>query len=577
MIPTLALLAGSLLAVPQERPADASLQPLSHAELSGELRALAQAHPERCALETLGLSRAGRPIEVLRIGAPDGERARPAILLVAGLEGPFAYTSSLALHHARELCGGELDGARAELLATTTIYVVPRANLDACEARFETPRRERRGSGHGVDRDRDGRGGEDDVADLDGDGIVAWMRILDEEGTFIPDPADARVLVPAERAKGERGRWKLLPEGRDDDGDGEVGEDPPLDAEVNRNFPHAFEEHTPRAGLFATDEPETQALCDFVLAHPEIALVVAYGELMNLVKDPKTAPEGGRGRGRLPPREVLAEDGPWLAELGRRYREASGNQAKGSEDDAGTFQGWAYHHRGLVTLAITPFEIPLEEPKGTPERRGPRSRSAQESAEAGPAEDAAETPATPAAKPGPDARRLAWLESQGVEGAFLDWTPFEHPELGPVELGGWAPYARLEPPPAQHAPLAQAHFDFFVSLGALLPRPRLVEVRARELAPGLVELTGTLRNDALLPLETAAARRARTVRPVRISPELPSGARILAGPPFELVRGLGGVGARRELRWLVQSPPEGLGLALDSDFARGTVQAEVTR
>lgn len=574
MLPTLAPLALVLLSVPQEEPANAPLRPRSHAELSDELRALARAHPELCALESIGLSRAGRSIEVLRIGAAEPEAARPAILLVAGLEGPFAYTSSLALHHARELCAGGAEGALGELLATTTIYVAARANPDACEARLETLRLERRGSGHGVDQDRDGRDGEDDVADLDGDGIVAWMRVLDPEGDLELDPADPRVLVKAERSKGERGRWKLLREGRDDDGDGEVGEDPALDAEVNRNFPHAFEEHTARAGLFATDEPETKALCDFVIAHPQIVLVVAYGELMNLAKDPKTAPEGGRGRGRLPPREVLAEDGPWLAELGRRYREASGNKAKGSEDDAGTFQGWAYHHRGLVTLAITPFEIPLEEAKGSSERRTTRPRDGEggEPSEAAPAEDAAS-----AAKPGEDARRLAWLEAQGVVGAHLPWTPFEHPELGPVEIGGWAPYVRVEPPPAQQARIAAGHFEFFTSLGALLPRPRLVEVRARELASELHELTGTVLNDALLPLETAAARRARTQRPARISPDLPQGARILAGAPFELVRELSGVGARRELRWLVQAPAGSLGLALDCDLARETVRAEVVR
>lgn len=589
MIPPLLLAAA--LCGPGEPQA---LESLPHAELSRALRELRDAHPELCELLAVGHSRAGRPIEALRIRAGTEDDGRPAILLVAGLEGPMAYTSALALHHAQGLLAGhgESEDIRA-LLEGTTLYILPRANPDACEARHGAPLAERRASGQGFDTDRDGRLGEDDVSDVDGDGIVAWMRYEDPEGTWIEDPTDPRVLVEATRASGQRGRWKLVREGLDDDGDGAIGEDALLDAEVNRNFPHAFEEHTPRAGLFATSEPESRALCDFVLAHPEIALVVCYGETMNVAKDPRAAPEGGRGtRGRLPPREVLAEDAVWLGELGRRYREVTGNRAQGSEDDAGTFQGWAYHHRGLATLAIRPFEIPLpgerparagrtpaaptpEAPEGEP----PPSEAAPETA---PGEVPATEPppqAPPAQKPSDDARRLAWLAAQGVTDAHLGWTPFEHPDLGPIEIGGLRPYAFSEPPAALGAQLAEKHLGFLVSLGPLLARPRLVEVRARELAPGLVELGAVLENGALLPLETAAGRRARARRPARVDLLLPEGARIVAGPPFELVRELAGVGGRRELRWLVRgAAPADLALALDSDHAgRARARAEESR
>src|SRR5690606_32922390 len=146
-------------------------------------------HTNLCELVPVGTSRDGRAIEALRIGTQDEQGGRPAILVVAALEGPMAYTSALALHHARELTGGYgSNESITALLDRTTVYVIPRANPDACEARQETPLAERRATGHGVDNDRDGRNGEDDVADVDGDGVVAWMRYEDPEGTWIVDP-----------------------------------------------------------------------------------------------------------------------------------------------------------------------------------------------------------------------------------------------------------------------------------------------------------------------------------------------------------------------------------------------------
>ncbi|MCK6445455.1 MAG: hypothetical protein L6Q99_03605 [Planctomycetes bacterium] len=544
-----------------QAPAD-TFEPLDHARLSERLRALAASFEARCELAPLGKSRAGREIWYLRIGAKPAERARPAVLVVANLEGPELFSSSIALALAERAARAEDDAARG-FLANTTLFVIPRLDVDAAEARFARPLAEALASGHGVDDDRDGREGEDPPADIDGDGRITTLRVLDPEGEWLEDPHDARVLVRADRTKGERGRFKLWPEGRDLDRDERVAEDAPQDAWLNVNFPQGWKEHDAHAGLFATDEPGARALCDFVLAHSEIAAVVTLGGLDDLVEKPPIA-KGGDGI----PQGWMENDAHLLAEVGKRYAEVTGNKAKGTRDVAGSFQGWAYAQRGLWVFAANPWDLPLEAPKA------PSDEVRKDEAAAEPAPPDAEKAKKPAREPSEDAKRLKWIDATGESARFVAWRPFSHPELGPVEVGGFAPFARVEPPLAERAAIAAKHADFVLSLGALLPRVAVVEFTARALGADVWEVRAALENPSFLPLSSAAARRNSAVRPARVTLELRDGDVLLAGSRRELVRELEGSGGRREFRWLVRTQtPRALALEVDTDHA-GLVRRE---
>jgi len=52
----------------------------------------------------------------------------------------------------------------------------------------------------------------------------------------------------------------------------------------------------------------------------------------------------------------------------------------------------------------------------------------------------------------------------------VNWTPSTHPALGTVEIGGFRPYATVNPPPAKIADLAAGHAKFVVYLTSLFPR-----------------------------------------------------------------------------------------------------------
>ena len=86
----------------------------------------------------------------------------------------------------------------------------------------------------------DDREDEDGAEDLDGNGIITMMRVKDPEGEWLPLEGEPRLMKKADPAKGEKGIFKLYPEGLDNDGDGQYNEDGPGGVNVGVNFPHLF-------------------------------------------------------------------------------------------------------------------------------------------------------------------------------------------------------------------------------------------------------------------------------------------------------------------------------------------------
>ena len=572
----------------QDASPSPALELRNHAQLASELKAIAGAHADLVQVLKLGDSRGGRAIEALRIagaGAVEDE-ARPAILVVANLDGARVYSSAVALQHARALAERYASDEKVKaFLDSTKVFVVPRANPDAAEARFTTLRIEQHASGPGVDDDRDGRMGEDPPADLNGDGIVSWIRVKDPDGEWREDPTDPRALVKADRNKGERGVYLLWPEGRDADHDERVAEDAALDARVDKNFPGGWEQHAQDAGVFPTDEPETRALCDFVLGHPELALVVVYDGQDSLVGEVKGVADDAPNVKRIPPEGVLESDAKLLNELGKRYRKATEGEVKAEGGDKGTFSRWCYEQRGLLALSAALWDIPLEEKKkdekkedNQEEEQGENEGAVGAGDEEKPAQAAAEAEKKPdeaqkaeekpegdekkkdkkddEPKPSDDAKRLKWIDAAGAGEAwrFVPWTPFEHTELGPVEIGGLAPFARLEPPATESGAIAQKHLDWFLTLGELLPRVQIAECTRERLGEGLQRVTAVIQNDSYLPLLSRSARRTETIRPAKVRLVLPEAGKRVGGNVQEFCTDLPGSGGRAEYKWLVQGP-----------------------
>jgi hypothetical protein len=556
-------------------PGAASAPLLDHRQLQIAMARIATEHPELVSILPVGTSRGNRKIDALRLSAGERAPGRPAILLVANIDGPAAWTASIALSHAQKLAANYASDAKTKaLLDTTTLYIVPRAAPDAAEARFVEPLHEAQASGRGIDNDRDGRFGEDGPSDVNEDGLVLVLRVLDPEGEWLEDPADARALVRADRAKGQHGRFKRWVEGRDSDKDELVGEDSEFDAVVNRNFAARWVEHDPASGLFATDEPEVRALCDFILAHKDIALVVTYGMQDNLVEKPKSVADDAPNVKLIPPVGVQQSDADLYAEIGQRYKRITKSSAKGRDESEGSFQTWIQMHRGLWSLNLALWSMPLDEsgkPVDAAAKPADSETKSDKDADASKKDDSKKDDDKP--KPSDDAKRLRWMDANAGESArFVPWKPFDHPELGAVEIGGFAPFATIEPPESERARIAAVELEFLVSLGDLLPRVKVAKCTAKEVSAGLWKIEATITNDSFLPYASAAGRRAETVRPVRVTLRAPKNVQLLAGTRQQLVQNIESSGGRKELTWLVLGgPPSTLSIEVDTDNA-GTLQ-----
>lgn len=265
------------------------------AEVESQLQAWAKGNQREVKLITIGKSAGGRPLYVARVAAPGGvdPDARPAVFVGANIAGYHNAGTEAALDLLQTLLAAPAGSPAAKLLSSYSFYVAPALNPDAHDALFGKPRDRRGGNAMKVDHDLDGLEGEDPADDLNGDGMITRMRIPDPAGGWLADATDPRVLVRADSMEERAGVWRVVTEGRDDDGDGEYNDDGASGVWPDQGFPHMFPYSTPDAGPWSSYAPETRAVMDFLLGRRNIALAVVYGPANNLLAAPQSL--GGAG------------------------------------------------------------------------------------------------------------------------------------------------------------------------------------------------------------------------------------------------------------------------------------------
>ncbi len=263
-------------------------------EIEKSLKSLVKKHDDYAQLRTLAESPGGRNVLLLELSAEgagkSGENAAPAILVVANMTGDCPIATEAALRLADSLTGAWRDG-----LGSHTWYIVPIGNPDGYASFFAEPLDERFTNERPFNNDNDDETDEDGPEDLNGDGYITVMRQEHTEGQWITVEGNPVLMKKAEVGKGERGKYRLITEGIDNDGDGEINEDAPGGVNPGRNFPHDFEHYTKTGGPWAASEEESRAVMRFAFDHPEIALILAFGRSNSL----KSVPEGSKKTERM--------------------------------------------------------------------------------------------------------------------------------------------------------------------------------------------------------------------------------------------------------------------------------------
>ncbi|NJL84193.1 MAG: carboxypeptidase, partial [Chloroflexaceae bacterium] len=136
---------------------------------------------------------------------------------------------------------------------------------------------------------------------------------------------------------------------------------------------------------------------------------------------------------------------------------------------------------------------------------------------------------------------LRWSDEQlGGEG-FIDWQPFEHPQLGGVEIGGWN-FKRVwqNAPPQYLQELAEQHCQFAIAHGLMSPK-LAARVRLTQEGAGVYYLLLQLENQGFLPTYTSKkALERKAVRPTEVTLVLPEGAKLIAGKLSQEIQHLEG-------------------------------------
>jgi len=255
-------------------------------EIAAALQDLARANPGFAKAHVLAKSPGGRDLILLEIGPETAKAAKtlPAVFVAADMDGTVPLSGEAGLWLAQALCG------RADLRADRTWYVLACGDPDAASLYFAKPLRRDSRNARPTNDDQDDAVDEDGPDDLDGDGIITQMRVKDPEGAWMAVAAEPRLMKKADGTKGEKGVWKIYPEGIDNDRDGRINEDGPGGVSLGTAFPHLYQYHALDAGPWPGSEPETLALLKFFDQHREIGLLFVFGESSFCLNPPR----GGR-------------------------------------------------------------------------------------------------------------------------------------------------------------------------------------------------------------------------------------------------------------------------------------------
>ncbi len=525
-----------------ENKAAPALRYLTSSDVMQTLKQLKLDHtmPEGmdCLVLKYGKSALDRPLAAIFIG----RKQAPTVLVHGGLMDRDCAGTVACVELARRILANIDTHTKS-----VSWLIIPAPHPDALDA-FLAGRPSRTHKSYLVDRDLDGTRGEDGPHDINGDGVVAEMRIRDASGTWVPSEKDNESSKKDEsEASPSSGReemedagvdarravsYRLLDEGADLDGDGEIGEDPPS-LDLSRNMTGYWTHAGPWGGEgpFPGWAPETKALMDLTYG---ITNLVAWYSFTSSGDEILRANANGK---------INDADGALYKRIAAALKERVGLKTIKASDsyeagNPGCDLDWAGVH-----LTVPAFRVPIWRLPMMPMKKAAKDSSNDEEVKKSKAKDEA--------KPKPYASWLAWDEAENGGEGFMPWTAHKHPTLGDVELGGWKPFYRYEPPESYLSAAVAAVVEAPLVHSEFAPALKLT-FETKSLGVGIVEVTARVMNVGHVPTSTASARKRKRSMSVRVEWDLAGDVTLVGGKRHVRVGHLDAGKASKELRWLLR-------------------------
>jgi murein tripeptide amidase MpaA len=548
-----------------------------YADLSRLLHEYADEYPDLIRIQSIGKSHERREVWLVTATntATGLDTEKPALWVDGNLHASELASSTAALYLIQSLVSryGK-DKSVTECLDTRTFYIVPRVNPDGAEWAMAEQPKIIRSSTRPYPYDEEPVEGLIGNEDIDGDGRILTMRLPDPNGAWKAHPDDPRLMIRRDPVESGGTYYRLLPEGWLKNFDGTTiqvrGSKQGLD--LNRNFPVAWrqEHEQPGAGPYPASEPESRNLVDFIVAHPNLTGVVTFHTFSGVI----LRPYDDRSDDAFP-----AEDLWIFKKIGEQGTAMTGYPNISVYHDfryhpkqitTGGFDTWMYDQRGIFSWTVELWS-PMRQ-------AGIKDYKYIDWFREHPLED--------------DLKLMKWNDEKLGGKGYVDWYPFEHPQLGKVELGGWDLHNYWGNPPREFLENEVKLFpDWIIWHAMVSPRLALREVEVKAIGGGTYRIRMVVENTGWLPsYVTKKALEKKLCRGVICEIELPEGARLQSGKVREQLAQLegrayksaqlddweGGTDDRLKVEWVVYAPAGGTVKLLARHERAGVFRAQVS-
>ena len=522
-------------------------------ELEKNLKYFSEKYPELCDLESICVTEENRNVYAMTItNKKTGAALDKPAFHIDGNTHAGEVTGSMAAMHAIDvlLTGYGEDKVITKILDRMTIYVVPRISPDGAETYLTTPY-----SIRSVNRVHNPEKGGIRSEDLDGDGVIRMMRIPTPYGAWKKDKDDSSIMAKRDPGDADGEFYDIYAEGNFEAFDGdenlkEKKEDWSLD--FNRNYPYGWfpENRQAGAGKYPLSNPETKAMADWVIEHPNIGGVSTNHTSGGIILYPP---------GTRPSTAVSEKDINQFIEIANMGKEELGYEPLNIYDsfisdpanyDSGAFDDWCYQSQGIVAYTVELWD--LAKRVGVPLVWNARNKeSAQD-----------------------ELKRfvacMKWVKENAPE-YYEDWKPFHHETFGDVEIGGFNfKFSQQNPPESFLNGVLEQMTRFMIRFAQSIPRLTIDTLTSEKVSDDIYKVTAVVGNLGYLPTNlTEEAKKLNISKEVEVTI---SGGKIVSGLEKTKIGNLEGYGststgtnfygnistdynakARKKLTWVVQA------------------------
>lgn len=490
----------------------------THDELTALLRGWERQYPGLLRVASIGTSHEGRDIWAATVtnqtARPAGEK--PALYVDGNMHAGEVTGCAVTLYTIHDLLTHYgSDAAVTDLLDTRTLYILPRVNPDGAERYLTTPYT-LRSSVRPYPEPEPGEGLTPE--DLDGDGRILTMRVPDAKGEWKISDQDTRLMV--KRKPGDMGGdyYRLYAEGiLNNYVRGPVTVAKPLEGlDINRNYPTHWSATQRGGGPYPLSEPETRAVAQFIVDHPNICAILNYHTTGGVNLSPPCATSDATMP--LKDREIYKALGALASETTGYpyitvYDAFPAIDERGTRSAAGGFIEWTWEGLGIWGISPELWDIVGKAGVTFPDVKQKLLHD--------PTEDEG-------------LALLKWNDAHLKGAGFIGWHAHDHPQVGRVEIGGWDSKRVRQNAPPEFLPEEEEKYAAFTrQYAALTPLVRIGTTAVESLGNGLFIVRALIENHGWLPTNLSErATRNGIVKPVKV--EITGGEALIGKQKMEI-------------------------------------------